>query len=148
MNERSKNFIAAMEPYIDRMTERGLKVILVGDTPLMGAVAASSACALQVKLFGSSICRIGKAQDLQTRSRQDQAFAALARRSKAVILWDTASEIYGKADHIDVLDSEGEYIMWDWNHLTGRAAAKLAPGFRQFLRQNILQQGGSATLTR
>ena len=82
---------------------------------------------------------MSKAQDLHTRSRQDQAFTELARRSSAVLLWDTVDAVYGNASHIDVLDENGRYIMMDWNHLTERAATeKLAPSFRQFLRQKIL----------
>jgi hypothetical protein len=137
-NQRSKSFIAAMGPYIDKMAQRGIKVILVGDTPLMGAVATSSACALQIKLFGSSICRVSKEQDLHTRSRQDQVFAELARRSNAVHIWDTIDEIFGNAAYIDVLDESGGYIMSDWNHLTEQAAVKLTPSFRQFLRRSVL----------
>jgi hypothetical protein len=137
LNERSRNFMTAMGPYVDRMTERGMKVILVGDTPLMSAIATSSTCALQLKIFSSSICRVTKAQDLQTRSRQDQVFAELARRSEVVFFWDTADDIYGKADYVDVLDDKGRYLMWDWNHLTETAASNLAPSFRRFLQQRI-----------
>jgi peptidoglycan/LPS O-acetylase OafA/YrhL len=137
-NERSRSFVAAMGPYVDKFVEAGLTVVLVGDTPLMGVVATSSACALQIRLFGSSICRVTKVQDLQTRSLQDQAFAQLSQRSSSVLFWDPIDEIYGNSAYIDVLDKSGNYIMEDWNHITERIAAKLVPSFLEFLHRNML----------
>jgi peptidoglycan/LPS O-acetylase OafA/YrhL len=128
------NFVAAMGPYVDKMVESGMQVFLVADTPQMRANAPSSSCALQIKLFGSSICRVTKAQDLQTRRRQDLAFDALEKRDPdSVFTWDPIDDIYGRSDQIDVLDDRGHYVMLDWNHLTEERAERLAPSFRAFL---------------
>jgi hypothetical protein len=128
------NFVAAMDPYVDKMIEIGMQVILVADTPQMRANAASSSCALQIKLFGSSICRVTKQQDLQTRRRQELAFEALEKRNPdSVFIWDPIDEIYGRSDQVDVLDDRGHYVMLDWNHLTEERAESLAPSFHAFL---------------
>jgi peptidoglycan/LPS O-acetylase OafA/YrhL len=128
------NFVSAMGPYVDKMAENGMQVILVADTPQMRANAPSSSCALQIKLFDSSICRVTKEQDLQTRRRQDLAFDALEKRDPdSVFIWDPIDEIYGRSDQVDVLDDQGRYIMLDWNHLTEERAERLAPSFRAFL---------------
>ena len=90
------NFVAAMDPYMDKMVENGMQVILVADTPQMRANAPSSSCALQIKLFGSSICRVTKEQDLQTRRRQDLAFDALEKRDPdSVFMWDPSTRFTG-----------------------------------------------------
>ncbi len=137
------NFVAAMGPYIDKMVENGMQVVLVADTPQMRANAPSSSCALQIKLFGSSICRVSKAQDLQTRRRQELAFEALERRDpESVFIWDPIDEIYGPSEQFDVLDDRGRYNMLDWNHLTEERAEALAPSFRAFL----VKHGASAGL--
>ena len=128
------NFVAAMDPYVDKMVESGMQVILVADTPQMRANAPSSSCALQIKLFGSSICRVSKEQDLQTRRRQDLAFDALEKKyPDSVFIWDPINEIYARSDQIDVLDDQGRYNMLDWKHLTEDRAERLAPSFRAFL---------------
>jgi len=128
------NFVAAMDPYVDKIIGSGMKVILVADTPQMRANAPSSSCALQIKLFGSSICRVTKEQDLQTRRRQDLAFDALEKKDPdSVFTWDPIDEIYGRSDQIDVLDDRGHYVMLDWNHLAEERAERLAPSFRAFL---------------
>ncbi len=138
-NPKAEAFVNGFRPYIGRWEKRGVKVVLIHDTPLMNAVATSSACFLQIKLFGHSICRVSAAQDLHTRSAQDRAFASLAASSRSVFLWDPLPAIYRGNPTLDVADGEGNYIMLDWNHITEYQSVMLAPVFQAFLKERVLK---------
>ena len=133
LDDKAGRFVENMRPYVAAFASRGVKVILVRDTPLMGAVATSPSCLLQIKLLGESICRIHKAQDLHTRRRQDLSFDALGVAQGNVVTWDPLPYVYGGRDSLDVVDEAGRYVMWDWNHITARQSELLAAPFRQFL---------------
>lgn len=136
MNAQTTRFIENMEPYIDMLTSKHVKVILIRDTPLMRVVATSPSCYLQIKIFGQSICQVDKTQDLHTRKRQDLAYDALASSSASVTTWDPLPYIYGGADTHDVVDKDGNYLMWNWNHISAWQSEKLAPLFAEFLLSN------------
>lgn len=129
----SNRFTAAMEPYVHRLRGKGVEIVLIQDTPLMGVVASSAACALQIKLFGESVCRVSREQDHHTRARQDAAFAHLSALSDHVKLWDPSVFMFSGRDFIDVVDESNAYIMADWNHITTYQSRKLAEPFREFL---------------
>jgi hypothetical protein len=136
MNTQATRFVDNMEPYIDMLTSKQVKVILIRDTPLMRVVATSPSCYLQIKIFGQSICRVDKTQDLHTRKRQDLAYDALAASSASVTTWDPLPYIYGGADSLEVVDKDGNYLMWNWNHISAWQSEKLAPPFAEFLLRN------------
>jgi peptidoglycan/LPS O-acetylase OafA/YrhL len=139
INDKTNNFISAMSPYITKFSQARTRIVFIADTPLMGAVASGSACALQMHLFGSSICRVSKEQDLHTRRRQDFAFRTLMEEHPGdVLVWDPIDEIYSGSTSFDVMDTAGSYIMRDWNHITKREAELLAPSLRNFLKRNGL----------
>jgi peptidoglycan/LPS O-acetylase OafA/YrhL len=132
-NERTNNFLRAVTPYIENLKQNGVDVILSRDTPLMSVVSTSSACALQIKLFGESICKVSKEQDMHTRRRQDIAYDTLASQFDNVKVWDPAIYIYGDKKYIDVIDVNGNYVMQDWHHITQYESYFLAPYFKSFL---------------
>jgi hypothetical protein len=133
INLKTENFIKAMSPYIKNLNNKGVKVIFIEDTPLMQVISTSPACALQIKIFGESICRVSKKQDLHTRFREDFAYKQLERMSPNIYLWDPQPSIYGKNDSTDVIDENGNYIMQDWNHITQSESYRLASDFRNFI---------------
>ena len=102
----------------------------------MRVVATSPSCYLQIKIFGQSICKVEKTQDLHTRKRQDLAYDVLASSSAGVTTWDPLPYIYGNADTHDVVDEDGNYLMWNWNHISAWQSEKLAPSFAEFLLEN------------
>src|SRR5206468_2873700 len=99
---------------------------------LMKIVATSPSCALQVKLFGESGCRIDLAQDLHTRRRQDLAFGSLSRTEPNVLTWDPLPIVYNNRAWLDVVDDSGHYTMYDWNHLSHAEAMRLAAPLATF----------------
>ena len=133
INQQTTRFVESMGPYIELLTSKRVKVILIRDTPLMRVVATSPSCYLQIKIFGQSICEVDKAQDLHTRKRQDLAYDTLSSLSTSVTTWDPLPYLYGDADTFDVVDSDGNYLMWNWNHISAWQSEQLAPSFAEFL---------------
>jgi hypothetical protein len=142
LNGKAESFVAGLKRYAGEWQARGVKLLLIRDTPLMNVVATSSACALQIKLFGQSICKVSRTQDLHTRSVQDKAFNTLAALSDNVLLWDPLPLIYRDRPYLDVVSENGNYIMWDWNHITEQESVRLAPMFKEFISEKVLNRVG------
>ena len=132
INQKTTTFITDISPFVKTIEAKGIRIIFVRDTPLMKVVSTSSTCALQIKLFGASICRVTKEQDLRTRYRQDFAYDELRVSFKNVFIWDPMPLIYENKNWVDVIDKNGNYIMWDWNHITQFESESLADDFRVF----------------
>lgn len=145
-NEKTGNFYLNSERYFQLLDRLGVKVLLIRDTPLMSVTATSSSCLLQVKMFGRSVCRVAENQDLHTRYRQDYLYSKLHSNLRNVYTWDPQSLMYGENEWVDVVDSHGEYIMMDWNHITKYESEKLAENFSVFFRD--LTQSNPDLLTR
>lgn len=137
MNAQTTRFVESMRPYIDMLTSKRVQVILIRDTPLMRVVATSPSCYLQIKMFGQSICKVDKKQDLHTRKRQDLAYDTLASSNTSVMTWDPLPYMYGDADTLEVVDGDGNYLMWNWNHISAWQSEQLAPSFAEFLSHNL-----------
>ena len=127
----TKNLIDNLDRFSARMSLIGVKVILVKDTPLMASVQTSQSCALQGKIFGTNGCKVSRVQDIKTRFLQSYAFENVAKNNKNVITWDPFDSAYGRSRFFDVVDSNGNYLMWDWNHITPYLSLKLAPNFKK-----------------
>ena len=143
-NERTTNFVKAVTPYFRQLEHHQVKIVLINDTPLMQVVSSSSACALQIKLFGESICRVSKKQDLHTRGREDMAYTMLRKSISIISIWDPAVSIYGDKDAIDVLDAHQQYVMQDWHHITQYQSLLLAPAFLAFIKTIVVLQKSPA----
>ena len=126
----TKNLVDNLDRFSSRMSLIGVKVILIKDTPLMMSVQSSKSCALQLKIFGSNGCKISRVQDIKTRFLQSYAFEKVAKKNENVVSWDPFDSIYGPNGFFDVVDSKGNYLMWDWHHITQYLSAKLEPEFR------------------
>ena len=134
IDDKTKNFIGNMKIAIRQLLLLGVKVILIRDTPLMSVVSTSPACALQIRLFGESICRVSREQDLHTRHRQDVAFDRLVESfDRGVVAWDPLPLIYGQKKWLDVIDEHQEYVMSDWSHITRPQSESLAQDFRALI---------------
>jgi hypothetical protein len=137
LNDKSRMFISGMKKYIQKLEKKGVHIILINDTPLMNTVTTSSTCLIQIKMFGKSICRVEKKQDLHTRLRQDMTFFAIKKNHDRTSIWDPSQYIYKNKSYLDVVDENGKYIMWDWNHITKRQSTLLAPEFQNFIKAKI-----------
>jgi hypothetical protein len=123
------NLVNNLNRFSARMNLIGVKVILIKDTPLMASVQTSQSCALQLKIFGTNGCKVSKVQDTKTRFLQSYAFENVANNNQNVFTWDPFDSIYGPSRFFDVVDSDGNYLMWDWNHITQYLSANLAQNF-------------------
>ena len=120
--------------YIEKLAASGVKVVLIKDTPLMSVVAASEACKLQLQIFGRSVCRVSKAQDLHTRKRLDLVYQGLLEKNKAVFTWDPFDFMYSADGYADVVDDVNEYVMMDSHHITQYQSEKMAQEFTLFFK--------------
>jgi peptidoglycan/LPS O-acetylase OafA/YrhL len=134
INAKTENFVYNAKKLVAALRQKGVRVILVKDTPLLSVVSTSPACNLQIKLFGESICRVSLDQDLHTRARQEMAFDAISGSFDGIYVWDPLKEIYAGKPSIDVVDANGNYIMWDWNHISKFQSEELAPAFDGFFK--------------
>lgn len=125
----TKNLINNLDNFSVKMSLIGVKVILIKDTPLMASIQSSESCALQLKLFKSNGCKVSRVQDTKTRFLQSYAFEHVAKNNQNVFTWDPFDAIYGNSRSFDVVDNNGNYLMWDWNHITPYLSMKLAPNF-------------------
>jgi hypothetical protein len=133
----TKNLVANLNRFSAKMRLNGVKVVLLKDTPLMASVQTSQSCALQLKVFGTNGCKVSRIQDLKTRYLQSYAFDKIAKNNQNVFAWDPFDSIYGASRYFNVVDSNGNYLMWDWNHITQYLSAKLAPDFRRSIEMFI-----------
>jgi peptidoglycan/LPS O-acetylase OafA/YrhL len=132
-------YIENMRRWAKELAAAGVGLILVQDSPLMRVISPVTACALQISLTGSSVCRVSLEQDLHTRERQDMALAAIAKDIPSAVLWDAGRIFFAERGFADVLDADGRYMMADWNHLSAGGAERLVPEFRSFF-QSLLRQ--------
>ena len=77
VTDKTKKLISSLNSFAANVSERGVTLILVRDTPLMNSVQTSESCSLQFKLFSKSGCRVFRALDVHTRYLQDFAFSAV-----------------------------------------------------------------------
>lgn len=130
----TKNLVNNLDRFSSRMRLIGVKVILIKDTPLMASIQTSQSCALQLKIFKTNGCKVSRVQDTKTRYLQSYAFQNVAKNNQNVFIWDPFDTIYGSARFFDAVDSNDNYLMWDWHHITQYLSAKLAPNFRDSIR--------------
>jgi peptidoglycan/LPS O-acetylase OafA/YrhL len=137
-NSRSAEFVSNMIPVAQWMTDAGVKVLLIADTPLMSIVAPAETCKLQARIFGVNECAVSRTQDARTRYRQASAFAALASAIPGVRVFDPFPAIYGNRERFDPISPNGDYLMVDAHHLTPEFVRSLAPPLMQFIEPAVI----------
>jgi peptidoglycan/LPS O-acetylase OafA/YrhL len=138
VTDKTKNLIFSLNSFAANLRNRGVTLILVRDTPLMNSVQTSEACSLQLKLFSKSGCRVPRVLDIHTRYLQDLAFSLVDHGNRNVLAWDPLPYLYGSSEYLEVLNEKGEYLMWDWNHITQDTSKGLAPFFQMDVLREIL----------
>lgn len=130
-----------MDPYIRRLTEKGVRIVFIKDVPLLGSVTTVETCMMQRMFFGSSsLCRVSFEADMRTRSRQDQLCEGFAKAYSGVSLWDPAPLMY-KDGHFNAYDEERRYLMIDWHHISLYQESLLIPPFKEYLVRGELLAG-------
>ncbi|PVZ71600.1 acyltransferase family protein [Pelagibaculum spongiae] len=128
-NKKSLAFKRHYLEFQNKITNAGGVSLLLRDTPLMATIATSPSCKLQVEYLGSSVCNVSALQDRHTRRRQDMVYNELNKKHSNTCTWDPLNVMYGNNTSIDVTDKNGEYIMWDWNHITKQTSLDLSKNF-------------------
>ena len=137
VTDKTKNLILSLNSFAANVSDRGVTLILVRDTPLMNSVQTSEACSLQFKLFSKSGCRVSRALDVHTRYLQDFAFSVVDDGNRNVMAWDPLPYLYGSSEYLEVLNEKSEYLMWDWNHITQTTSKNLALFFQRDVLRDI-----------
>lgn len=139
VNLRETRFVENMDVLAKAFAKAGVKVVFVRDTPLLESVLPMESCKLQTTLWGSNTCNVSLKQDLQTRKRYDRSVDTLRQHNKNVFAWDPLPIIYHGAERFDVTDGMGNYLMYDWNHISEYQSVKLAPAFSTFFDSLVLK---------
>jgi peptidoglycan/LPS O-acetylase OafA/YrhL len=118
-------------------TKKGGIVLLIRDTPLLSAIMTAPTCALQNKISGHSQCEVNKPQDVHTRWLQDNLIDSVISGVKTNIsYWDPLDHCYDKRGLFDAVDSNGNYTMCDWNHISPALAEELSFKLYDHLTKN------------
>jgi hypothetical protein len=134
LNDKTNNFIENMDKLVKQFYNKDIKIIFIRDTPLMNVISTSPACALQVKLFEQSVCRVTREQDTHTRYRQDYAFNLLVNSNQNTFVWDPQQLIYGENNYLEPINLGGNYIMYDWNHISQLTSENMSTSFNEYLK--------------
>jgi peptidoglycan/LPS O-acetylase OafA/YrhL len=146
ISQNSKTQIATkqLSDLASTLHRKGVRLLLLRDIPLMKTNTPSSTCALQSKITHSqwNLCRVSLTQDTHTRSRQDLVFNSVINNANIqgfkVFSWDPREQMILADSYFDAVDLNGNYIMWDFHHITREYSNSLAPAFKKFLIQEII----------
>ncbi|MEN8721332.1 MAG: acyltransferase family protein [Alphaproteobacteria bacterium] len=133
LSKRSTAMLANLTEVIEQLAARGVNVVLSLDGPLVARRVSVQSCAIQQKWSGRSVCAIDRKQDERTRRQQEIVFAELVGRFDNVVIYDPFVEIYKDRKFIDVLDADGGWVMYDYNHISRAQSVRLAASFRLLL---------------
>ena len=137
ITQSTRNLVANLGTFSEEMRRKGVKIILVKDTPLMASVYPSQSCARQLRLLGEDECAVSRSQDSHTRYLQEFAFDSLSQRNTNVMSWDPFEYVYRNSKTFSVLREDFTYTMWDWNHITESYAIDIAPSFRDAVNKFV-----------
>jgi peptidoglycan/LPS O-acetylase OafA/YrhL len=136
-NLETQNLISNLNNFAKVASKKGIKIILIEDTPLMNSIQTSESCAVQYKLLRRDGCSVTKIQDLHTRFLQSFAFHRIEKGNDNVIVWDPFDYIYSNRDSFGSFKRNGTYTMWDWNHITPSFSFELSENFSNSIKQFI-----------
>ena len=139
VTSQTLNLVSNLSEFSRTVAKRGVKIILVLDTPLMNSVQTSQSCALQLKLLGRNGCKVSRTQDLHTRYLQEYAFKVIANKNRNVMIYDPLNYVYQGSKTFDILDSDGNYLMWDWHHISPTLSTRLGPDFKKSIEAFIVK---------
>ena len=143
-NPKTQTAAQQLSDFASTLHRKGIRLLLLRDTPLMRTNTPSSTCALQSKMTHSqwNLCRVSLTQDAHTRSRQDLVFDSVINNTNAqgfkVFSWDPRKQMILADSYFDAIDLNGDYIMWDFHHITHEYSNALSPAFKNFLTQEKL----------
>jgi hypothetical protein len=116
--------------YIKKLALKGIKVILVLDSPTFSRKPTSS-CIIPYKFFDSvRFCSIKKKIAAKKRKRQEEFFLELSKNNRNVFLWDLFP--YFCDDETCTMVKDGKILFLDHSHFKKETAHSLAVEFYNF----------------
>jgi peptidoglycan/LPS O-acetylase OafA/YrhL len=132
-----------MDPYIAKLTAKGVRILFIRDVPLLGSMTTVETCVMQAKFFGSSpLCRVAREADMRTRRRQDLLVDSFAEAYPGVTSWDPAPYMY-KDGWFNAYDEMQRYLMIDWHHISMYQESLLIGPFKDYLSERVLMASQS-----
>ncbi len=131
LNDSTNNFIINLRPILTTLKNRGVKVMLFYDSPLMAYVSTVRSCVIQLRLGNQNNCQVSRQQAEHTRTRQALAYSILKENITDLNFWDPLNSIFRGRQYHNVIDNEGHYLMHDWSHITEKLASHLQPDFEK-----------------
>ena len=99
----------------------------------MAHVMTMHSCAIQTRFSGDNLCKVSREQVDHTRKRQIMAYNALKNAVPDIHFWDPMDTIFNGQSHFDIMDNDGDFLMYDWSHITPKLAMRLQPDFEKTL---------------
>lgn len=133
VNTKTENLISNLKPIVTKLDEKGVDILLFKGSPLMASITTIRSCMIQNRLGGSNVCKVSREQVDHTRTRQIMAYDALKNAVPDIHFWDPMDTIFNGQSHFDIMDNDGDFLMYDWSHITPKLAMRLQPDFEKTL---------------
>lgn len=134
VDEKTSNFLKNSREWFAFLEEKGVRVLLILDSPLLSYITSIETCYLQKQLFGETSCSVSYEQDLHTRTRQEIVFRALQEEFELVSVYDPLPILFQSDKYFDPITSDHKFKMVDWNHLSPQYSSVLAPSMMEAVR--------------
>ena len=131
----------ARKNYLDlteKLYEKGVTILLIGDTPKLNEYMEISTCEMQEKFIGWNACSVSKEEDKKNRQLQDNLFNYLRNNSKNVYIWDPREEMLIDNEKYSYVSENGERVMNDFHHITKDYSLTFISSFKNFFETIIL----------
>jgi peptidoglycan/LPS O-acetylase OafA/YrhL len=119
--------------YIKRYLAKGIKVILVIDSPYYPNYPIES-CVFDSKFKSNSRCELSREEYLKQRLKQVSFFKRLKRQQPEIYIWDMIDEFC--QDNCSSIVN-GELTYFDYNHLSRKRAMELESSFERFYNNEL-----------
>ncbi|SDP61477.1 Peptidoglycan/LPS O-acetylase OafA/YrhL, contains acyltransferase and SGNH-hydrolase domains [Sulfitobacter litoralis] len=130
---KSNMFTKNMIKYSKLFEEKNIKIVLVKDGPLLNESDASlEECMYNFINKNKTPCKISFERDNNTRYLQSQSFEYISNEFNFITSVDYLPELYTDG-YFSPISKNGEYLMFDRNHLTEKASLSLV----QFFQDNL-----------
>jgi len=139
-NAHEYNFINNFNKYAKLFQEKGLKVVLIKDGPMLEDRSSLEACLHRYQKNGSSGCQVSYKQDLITATRQNRVFDQIKKHHHSLVnVIDPLPTFYDGRDTFDPITYDGQYLMFDQHHLTELGSLKALELFEAELKYNFVK---------
>jgi hypothetical protein len=134
---RIANVESQILKFFTYMHSKGVRLIIVRDTPEFSRDVSIETCMLQHRYTGKNHCDLAISFDKSSRSLQDRTYDRvihnLYRQGIKVYSWDPAAFMPTRDKKYSFLLANGRYAVYDYSHLSYDGSRYLGPHFKDFL---------------